>query len=228
MKRLIICYLFMCILFCGCSDIQKNEKQIFYGIDASHYQGNIDWQKVKDSGISFAYIKASEGKHYIDPKFHVNWQKIKRLNMLVGAYHFFLPEQDARIQAYSFVNIIKKNGGCKGSLPPVLDIEVIRNASKSKLQQGIKQWLEIVEAETGCRPMIYTDSGFWNKYFTNEFSEYRLWLAEYNKEVVMPRGWKHQTFWQFTQKGHVTGIKGNVDEDKFIGSSTELTNLVCN
>ena len=232
MKKLVIyfniCFGFVVYSFCYIYADEKKNADSFYGVDVSHYQGNIDWKKVKDSGITFAYIKASQGNHIVDPKFSVNLLETKKVNVFRGAYHFFEPGQNAQSQAQLFIKIINSHGGCKGSLPPALDIEVIGTASKEQLKIGIAEWLQIVEFGTGCKPIIYTNSAFWNQYFTNdEFSDYELWLAEYGKKAILPKEWKKETLWQFTDKDIVDGIHSKVDEDKFIGTKTELINLIC-
>src|SRR5262249_19644402 len=58
------------------------------GIDVSYWQGDIDWEKVRDAGVSFTYIKATEGGDRIDPKFLENWEGAKRAGIARGAYHF--------------------------------------------------------------------------------------------------------------------------------------------
>src|SRR5688572_21982049 len=58
------------------------------GIDVSYWQGDIDWNTVSNAGISFAYIKATEGGDHVDPKFLQNWYQAKRAGIARGAYHF--------------------------------------------------------------------------------------------------------------------------------------------
>lgn len=73
------------------------------GIDVSRYQGNIDWAKVKASGMTFVFIKATEGQTYTDPNFQTNVTGALAAGMLVGTYHFFaqrlpmVPKQKRRI-----------------------------------------------------------------------------------------------------------------------------------
>lgn len=207
----------------------KNSKlDSIYGIDVSHYQGKIDWQKVKNSGITFAYIKASQGDHVIDPNFSANWSEAKKVNILRGAYHFFEPSLNVENQAKLFIKLINLHGGCTGSLPPALDVETINQVSKEQLKFKIDKWLKIVEDETNCRPIIYTNLAFWNQYFTNdEFPNHELWLAEYSKDSVLIQKWKKEILWQFTDKNIIDGIRTKVDEDRFIGTKAELNSLIC-
>jgi lysozyme len=58
------------------------------GIDVSYWQGDIDWLKVREAGVHFAFIKATEGGDHLDPKFLENWEGAKRVGIARGAYHF--------------------------------------------------------------------------------------------------------------------------------------------
>ena len=69
------------------------------GIDVSKWQGEIDWRKVTDAEVRFAYIKATEGTGYTDPCFTANWQSAQSAGLLRGAYHYFHPRLDARTRA---------------------------------------------------------------------------------------------------------------------------------
>src|SRR5262249_39837308 len=64
------------------------------GIDASHWQGSINWTSVKNSGKTFAFYKATEGTTYTDPTFAANWAAIKNAGLIRGAYHFGHPGSD--------------------------------------------------------------------------------------------------------------------------------------
>jgi GH25 family lysozyme M1 (1,4-beta-N-acetylmuramidase) len=123
------------------------------GIDVSHYQGTVDWDTIKNSRISFAFIKVTEGRTYVDPKYSDNVAGAKQAEILHGAYHFYQPAEDAEEQAMNFITHVK---GTVGDLPPVLDIEITQGIDKSELVDGIKVWLKTVEQHTGCRPIVYS------------------------------------------------------------------------
>src|SRR5882757_5181018 len=111
------------------------------GIDVSHYQGKIDWGKVKSAGMAFAYTKATESTGSTDSQFSVNWPAIKAAGLLRGAYHFFHADQDATAQANHFLQVVDPS---PGDLPPVIDIESTSNASSSAIVSGVKTWLDVV------------------------------------------------------------------------------------
>ena len=59
------------------------------GVDVSHYQGTIDWKKLAEQDLDFAFIKATEGSSYIDECFYDNWKEAEKTDLCIGAYHFF-------------------------------------------------------------------------------------------------------------------------------------------
>ena len=190
------------------------------GIDVSYYQGNIDWQSVKNAGTAFAFARATYGTTKVDPKFSANWQAIKNAGMMRGAYHFFIASEDPVEQASLFINTVGSLSS--GDLPPVLDVESDSGTSSS-LVNDIQTWLNTVEQKLGLTPMIYTAPSYWNEYMTDGFGRYPLWVAEYG--VTTPKsvkGWTGWTFWQYSESGGVAGIESTVDLDYFNGSQSEL------
>lgn len=92
------------------------------GLDVSHHQGHIDWQKVgATKKYSFVFIKATEGHDFTDDDFVKNWQGAKANGLLVGAYHFFSTRSSGTEQAEFFIAAVPKE---EGALPPVIDIEI--------------------------------------------------------------------------------------------------------
>lgn len=90
------------------------------GIDVSHYQGNIDWSVIRDQGVSFTFIKATEGSAYIDECFAYNWEEAKKAGIAAGAYHFFSFDSPAESQAQLYIETV---GDLSGRLVPVIDVE---------------------------------------------------------------------------------------------------------
>ena len=79
------------------------------GCDVSRYQGTIQWEKLPEQGISFSFIKATEGSTYIDPFFETNWEQASQTDLYIGAYHFFSFESSGNVQAQHFGEVVKKN-----------------------------------------------------------------------------------------------------------------------
>lgn len=199
------------------------------GIDVSNNNGNINWNKVASSGINFAFIKASEGGTFIDKYFKYNKEYAQKNNIPVGAYHFFKPQVNAEKQSELF---LQTAGKC--DLPAVLDIEnsPFSQWNDYNLNQkitNIKKWIDIVKNETGKKPILYTAYSFWNDIMGNtaEFNDHHLWIANYtkNQSPLYPKKWTNWTFWQYTDKGKISGINGSVDLNRFKGSKEDLFKL---
>src|SRR5438552_17208341 len=92
------------------------------GIDVSHFQKAINWPAVAKAGVTYCFIKASEGATLADSFFKINWSGAQAAGILRGAYHFFRPLADASAQAELFANTVGDLS--PGDLPPVLDLEV--------------------------------------------------------------------------------------------------------
>ena len=194
------------------------------GIDISHYQQVTDWLKVARD-VSFIFLKATEGEHYVDPKFAANWVGAQSVGLPVGAYHFFDPAQDAGIQAQHFCAVLDKVTGKR--LPPMFDIEKTGGVSQALILTKAQKWLDIVEKHTGQRPFLYTYTSFATQLrLAKRFSDSPLWIAQYGAKTPKLCGWGHWTFWQYSQTGRIPGILGNVDLDYFNGTIAELHALL--
>jgi len=196
------------------------------GIDISHYQDRIDWERLRNASIgnapvSFVFIKATEGEEMLDENFNLNFAKSRRNDLIRGAYHFFVPGVNPRKQAAFYLKMAQLE---PGDLPPVLDIEKNGNLSPEQLRRDVKIWLDAVEAEYGVKPILYTGYKFKMQYLNSpEFDDYPYWIAHYYVEELEYKGkW---TFWQHTDCGKISGIKGFVDCNIFNGSLQELMEL---
>ena len=201
-----------------------------YGIDVSHHQGQIDWRKAKQAGVSFAYLKASEGVRFIDPCFAENWLGTKKAGVVRGAYHFFRAHIDPIEQAKNFIQQVKPVLTSL-DLPPALDIEYVADmdsVSAVELMARAKQWLEYVEHALGVTPIIYTSRAFWEDYIGHNpvFAKYPLWLSAAMRHPGPPSSWREWTFWQFSVKGSVPGIMTAVDLNYFGGDKKEFLKLL--
>jgi lysozyme len=203
------------------------------GLDVSYWQAEIDWKRVRTTGVRFAFIKATEGVAYTDSTFVHNWEGAGAHGILRGAYCFYHPNQDARQQAERFVHTVRERNG-QPELPCSLDLEVTDGVPAKKIQSGVKIWLEEVTQRLGRKPMIYGGVSFLETHFSEaghppEWSrEYALWLGWFPSRYVpamsplMPRGWTRWTFWQYSGDGRVSGIDAPVDLDLFNGNADEF------
>ncbi len=199
------------------SDLQK-------GIDVSHYQGDILWNKVAASGKTFAIAKATGGKDYTDPHFTENWYGIRRHDMIRGAYHFFYAGDDPVKQAEHFLATVGEIR--RSDLPPILDVEITDQVHTKVLVENTLIWLKKVEQATQRKPIIYTDAAFGQEFLTDpRFGQYYLWLADYSVEDPKPpQAWNNKQWFllQHSQDGKVGGIKDDVDLSHYQGSLENL------
>lgn len=194
-----------------------------HGIDISRYQGNIDWEllrnaSIQSSPVRFVFIKGTEGVSIVDENFNLNFYQAKKNDFIRGVYHFYTPDVDATRQAQFFMKQVHLE---PGDLPPVLDVEKAGDLSKEDLQREVKKWLSLVEERYKVKPIIYSGYKFKLKYLSDSLlNTYPFWIAHYYVDKLSYKGPWH--FWQYTDSGKLKGIKGNVDCNLFNGSLKEL------
>ena len=184
------------------------------GIDVSHWNGCIDFEKVKASGIDFCIIKAggSDKGFYTDSKFIENYNKAKAAELYVGAYYFagkyFRGIEAGVIDAHKFIEILK---GLKFDYPVFLDIEAQDNRYKDEITDAAVAFCQEME-KAGYFVGIYASdiSGFQYKLNHDRIKSYAHWVARYGNE---PKVCKDYGIWQYSSKGTVNGISGSVDMD---------------
>lgn len=204
------------------------------GIDISSHQhgaqGSIDIQQTVSGGQSFAFIKATEGTHYINPQFRSDTIKFIEEEVPVGFYHYARPAASSGAeQARLFVRVTGIDNGVK-AFPPVLDIETDGGLSASELTKWVGEFVDEIKRLTDRETMIYTYPHFWKEKMgnTTEFNHLPLWIASYApslKADVIPGGWESWDFWQYTDSGRVPGYSGKVDVNVFNGTEDELQSL---
>ena len=198
-----------------------------HGVDISHYQGDIDWDDLRNAMIEgcpirFIMIKATEGSSRVDEKFNDNFYMAREYGYIRGAYHFWSNKSTAREQAYFFLKKVRLEDG---DLPPVLDVEhKPKDQSVEDFQRDVLTWLHIVEDKYHVKPIIYTYYKFKEQYLNAPvFDDYPYWIAHYYVDKVEYKGeWK---FWQHTDVGRLPGLKGYVDFNIYNGSYYDLKKL---
>jgi lysozyme len=197
-----------------------------HGIDVSKYQGDIDWQAVADSGVSFAYIKATEGGDRADPKFRQNWEGARAAGIPRGAYHFVYwcrPWQEE-------MSWFERNAPAEAnSLPPVLDVEATPESATCKKTlypeetiANMRAMLGEMERHYGKRPIIYTTVDFYESILSGGgLSDYPIWVRSTKHHPSVRYGERKWHFWQYQSDGTVPGIRTAVDRNAFHGSASE-------
>ena len=188
------------------------------GIDISHHQGAIDWKLVKNHGLCFVFVKATEGIDYLDSMFTTYWKELEHEHIIRGAYHFYSSDDDPLEQAQWFVGNVKS---FNNALPPVLDIERMghKHINPATFERGVLKCLYEIERLSGKKPIIYSSPHFADKYlFDESFSDYLLWVAEYGvDQPELPNAWDSTGwhFWQHTSSDQIPGIEKEVDQNIF-------------
>lgn len=202
------------------------------GIDVSHYQEKINWQRLRNANmgndpVTFVIIKATEGVSLRDEYFNENFYQARTNGIIRGAYHFLTPDESAKKQAQFFLRQAHLE---KGDLPPVLDIEDERKwlaagKNKAQIQRMALEWLNVVEKHYGVKPIIYSSYRFRRDILSDKrFQEYPFWMAHYY--VSTPAKDIDWVFWQHTDCGKLSGIRGPVDCNVFNGTRADLEKLL--
>ena len=186
------------------------------GIDVSKWNGSIDWNAVKNSGVSYVIIRcgyrgSSQGKLIVDPKFEANIKGASAAGLKVGVYFFTQAINNSEaVDEASFVLELVKN--YKISYPIFLDVE-----SSGGRADGIDRATRTAVCKTFCETIqnygytagIYANkSWFTNKIDAGQLSAYKIWLAQY---ATQPSYSGRYDLWQYQSTGRVSGISGNVD-----------------
>ncbi|WP_037851893.1 lysozyme [Streptomyces sp. NRRL S-340] len=194
------------------------------GVDVSGYQGNVAWSTLWNSGVRWAYTKATEGTYYTNPSFTQQYNGSYNIGMIRGSYHFATPDTTSgATQANYFVD---HGGGWSKdgkTLPGALDIEwnpygaACYGKSTSAMVSWIADFLNTYKARTGRDAVIYTATSWWTQCTGNYggfASRNPLWIARYASTAgTLPAGWSYYTMWQYTSSGPTVG-----DHDKFNGA----------
>ncbi len=187
------------------------------GIDVSKWNGNIDWNAVKNSGISFVIIRcgyrgSSQGALIEDSKFRSNIQGAQNAGLKVGVYFFTqaINEVEAVEEASMVINLIK---GYNISYPVYLDVEASNGRgdtiNASQRTANIKAFCGTIQ-NAGYKAGVYANRNwFVEKMNVSQLTGYRIWLAQYASSVSYSAS--RYDMWQYTAKGKVTGISGSVD-----------------
>ncbi|MBQ9027318.1 MAG: glycoside hydrolase family 25 [Lachnospiraceae bacterium] len=198
------------------------------GVDISEYQADVDMQKLASQGISFVYMKATEGSSFEDSRFVQNWENAAACGIPAGAYHFFSFDSPGRMQAENFINRI---GDLDGRLIPAVDVEFYADKRENQpdpaeVTAQLRDFLNALEAAYHVKPMIYCPREIYEKYIMGYFDEYPRWI----RSVYYPASFEagvSWVIWQYCDTGELEGYEGGeqyIDLD-VLHRGTELTSL---
>lgn len=190
------------------------------GIDVSTHQGTIDWDEVAGAGLSFAIIKATQGRseataglrNFTDSKFKRNITEAHRIGLRVGVYHYLTAQTvgEAMEEAKYFLSVIEP-------YKPLVDLWAVVDVESKYLPKDKTLLTQIVNTfcsrvtSAGMQPMVYTNPDYL-KHRLNDISYWPLWLALWRKKTNVPtvKDYPAMKLWQWGSEA-VPGISGNVD-----------------
>ena len=201
------------------------------GIDLHDAQGAVEWHRVADAGNRFAFVRAAYGDR-ADKMVAQNYAGAKAAGLATGLYHFYRATRTPEAQANLMVSIIQNLHAGPGDLPPVLDVEDNPNydgdwdtKNNAAYIAGLQTWIAAVSAAVKGTPIIYTRASFWNLIGKpSGFANCPLWVAHYTNASSpnLPSGWADYALWQYSEAGHVDGVSGQCDVNRFNGGAADL------
>lgn len=179
------------------------------GVDVSAHQGAIDWTRLRASGISVAYLKASEGVGHEDSQFSANWRGTREAGIARGAYHYFTLCSTGAEQAKAFLAIVPPNAG---ALPPALDLELdgacTERPDADAVQAEVDDFMTTVEKAWGRRVVVYSSHGWRSAYGLPDEVGRPAWLTRHEGR---PEGdW---AIWQVRFDARIDGVDHDIDLD---------------
>lgn len=192
------------------------------GIDISKWQGIVNWDTVRDSGIQYVYMRAFNGNRQ-DSTLQRNAEGARWINMPFGLYTYWRPRDSAEEQARRLIDAHRTHGA---TLIPMIDVEHQDNKTPEQIATSVTDGVRIIEQELGVSPVIYTAAWFWNPAVgrNHGVGHCPLWLARYSvpnpiptnpqdwpsaaigrREPVIPHGWDRWDAWQFSADGNHMG-----------------------
>lgn len=185
-------------------------------IDISHHQGDIDWSKASKE-VDLAIIRSQYGTRTIDRKYVQNINECKKYNVPYGVYIYvtFKNKTEALAQAKDFYERVQ----AYKPLFYVVDVEESFGASVQNIVQGTQAFIDYLKGK-GVKVGLYTGHHFYEPYGMNKVTNYDfLWIPRYSTTSAPGLKPKYVCdLWQFTEKGAVAGIKGNVDLNQLNGN----------
>lgn len=206
------------------------------GVDVSGWNRGLDWGAGAGAGVSFAYVKATEGTYYESAEFGAQYEGSYYAGLTRGAYHFAIPDASSGAEQADY--FVDHGGGWSPdgqTLPGALDIEynpygeTCYGLSAADMVAWIGDFTAQYRARTGRDAVLYTTADWWAR-CTGDAADFGgtnpLWIANYGvDDPALPSGWGFYTFWQYSSSGAVDGFPGDVDVNVFNGDGSRLQAL---
>lgn len=223
-----ICGIITLLFFFGILKFNNPSHSLYpvRGVDVSSYQGDIDWDVLSKQGISFAFIKATEGSTFVDKYFDSNFSNAIQTSLRIGAYHFFSFDSPGETQADNFISTVPRVEGC---LPPVVDFELYADKAKNlpeaeATRVQLNDLLRKMENHYGKKPIIYATEETYSLYLAGYYEGHDIWIRNVftKPKPLVNQTW---TFWQYTNRERLDGYNGveyYIDMNVFNGTAAEF------
>lgn len=215
------------LLYFGVIHLNSPSREVYpvVGVDVSHHQGKIDWDVLSSQGIDFAYIKATEGSSFVDPRFEENFRNAKASPLRVGVYHFFSFDSTGEEQAEHFRRAVEPY---EGMLPPAVDVEYYgdyasgKPVDSAKVKAELRKLVDALTEEYGMKPVVYAADDSYAAFVKGDFDDCALWYRSVYSGVGDGIGW---TFWQYSNRHVLDGYEGGeryIDMNVFAGDKNSF------
>ena len=230
------------VFFIVCDSIRKSKREQFHsfydnayshkypvrGVDVSHHNEEVNWVQLKHEGITFAYLKSTEGIGHLDTKYLEHYANARDAGVKVGSYHFYTFGLDGVLQAKHFIG---QSFVTSGDLIPAIDVEhslINRyNNDKDYIQLVIDELIKLeheIHEYYGVRPIIYTNNDCYKLYIKKDFPENLIWISDlHNEPQANDYNW---IIWQFSHTGNINGANREIDLNYFRHSFRRLNQLL--
>lgn len=238
MTRYILFILF--IIFTSCQEEEKptldetvdysewnlcSPPDTLWGVDVSHYQGRIDFDKLEE-GAHFVILRSTIGeKGKCDQRFYGNYANAAKAHLLLGFYHFFYFDKDGELQAKIFLDA---TNGKRNNFPLIIDFEestVVNKPKEMNVDSSVYNLRKMVDyiCAQGKDVMLYSNRHCYSKYnMGDNFPDVKLWVADYNAMFVT-EDFPNCYIQQYACDGSVYGIHADVDLNVIVDSKKIVT-----
>ena len=205
-----------------------SNKYVVRGIDISHHNSFVDWNRLREENITFVYLKSTEGTSHKDRDYRKNYRLAKDAGLKVGTYHFYTFGMDGERQAEHFIRTSKVHSQ---DLVPAIDVEHSPINVFSRDKEAVKRTLrELKKLEQslfdhyGTHPVLYTNKECYKIYIKDNFPRNPIWICDLHAE---PRDEiENWVIWQFSHTGEIGGVADDVDLNYYRYSFTQFRNLL--
>ena len=215
-------------LFHTFEDSEFSDKYFIRGVDVSHHNAFINWERLRENNITFVYLKSTEGVSHKDSDYDRNYRIAKDAGLKTGTYHFYIFGLDGRRQAAHF---IRNSHVRTGDLPPAIDVEYSSvnevcadSASYRLMMRELKQLEKTFFNYYGKHPVIYTNKDCYRKYIKSAFPDNPIWICDLHGEPTEAED--RWVIWQFSHTGNIEGTVHDIDLNYYRYSFTDFQHLL--